>query len=56
MRNFARRVSDWEGSEVQDGLCFVGVISLVAESDVRTDLLSGIEATTTDDVIGLIIF
>ncbi len=31
----------------------MGVMSLVAESVVRTNWLSGIEATTTEDVIGL---
>ncbi len=31
-------------------------MSLVSESDVRTDWLSGIGATTTDDVSGLVVF
>ncbi len=31
----------------------MGVMSFVAESVVRTDWLSGIEATTTEDVAGL---
>ncbi len=38
------------------GLCFVGVMSLVTESDVRTNWLSGIEATTMEDVLGLVVF
>ncbi len=35
---------------------FQGGISLVRESDVRTDWLSGIGATTTDEVSGLAVF
>ncbi len=38
------------------GLRFEGVMSLVRESDVRTDWLSGIGATTTNDVSGLVVF
>ncbi len=34
----------------------MGVMSLVAESDVKTDWLSGIEATTTDDAMALFVF
>ncbi len=56
MQNLAHCVSKWEAAVVCVGLCFVGVMSLVAESDIRTDLLSGIKATTTDDVKGLVIF
>ncbi len=41
---------------VREGLCFVGVMSLVVESDARTDWLSGIGATTTDDVMWLFVF
>ncbi len=37
-------------------LCFVGVISFVNESDVRADWLSGIEAMTTEEVMGLVVF
>ncbi len=56
MRNFASQVSDWEAAMVREGLSFVGVMSLVTESDVRTDWLSGIETTTMDDAVGLFIF
>ncbi len=56
MRNFARQVSNWEAAALWEGLCFVGVMSLVAESDVKTDWLSGIKATTTDDAMGLFVF
>ncbi len=38
------------------GLRFGVVLSLVNESDVRTDWLSDIGATTTDDVSGLVVF
>ncbi len=37
------------------GLRFEGVMSLDRESDFRTDWLSGIGATTTDDVLGLVV-
>ncbi len=40
---------------MQEGLHFMGVMSLVTESALRTDWLSGIEATTTEDVVGLIV-
>ncbi len=38
------------------GLRFEGVISLVAESDIRANWVSDIEAASTDDVVGLFIF
>ncbi len=38
------------------GLHFDGVFSLVSESDVRTDWLSDIRTTTTDDASGLAVF
>ncbi len=38
------------------GLRFDGLFSLVKESDVRTDWLSDIGATTTDDASGLAVF
>ncbi len=38
------------------GLRFDGVFSLVKESDIRTNWLSDIGATTTDDVSGLAVF
>ncbi len=38
------------------GLRFKGVLSLVRESDVRTDWLSDIGTTTTEDVLGLAVF
>ncbi len=41
---------------VREGLLFVGVMSLVIESDVRTNWLSSIEATTMDDVVGMFVF
>ncbi len=56
MRNFARCVSDWEAAVVRTGLCLVGVMSFVAESNVRNDWLSGTEVTTADDVVGLVVF
>ncbi len=37
------------------GLCFGGVFCLVRESDVRTDWLSDIGATTTDGASGLVV-
>ncbi len=37
------------------GLCFGGVFILVMESDVRTDWLSDIGATTTDGASGLVV-
>ncbi len=52
----AHQVSDWEAAALQEGLHFVGVMSLVAESDVRTDWLSSIKATAMDDVVGLFAF
>ncbi len=56
MPNLASWVSNWEAAAVQEGICFVKVMSLVAESNVRTDWLSGIKATTKDDVVGLFLF
>ncbi len=37
------------------GLRLVGVMSFVAESDVRTDWLSGAEATMMDVVVRLVV-
>ncbi len=34
----------------------MGVSSYVAESDVKTDWLSSIKETTTDDVVRLVVF
>ncbi len=56
MRNFAHFVSDWEGAVGRVGVHFVGVMSFVAESDIRTNWLSGTKVTTKDDVVGLVVF
>ncbi len=52
----AHRVSDWKAAAVQEGLLFVGVMSFVMESEVSTNWLSGIKATTTDDAMGFVAF
>ncbi len=56
IQNFAHQVSDWEAAALQEGLCFVGVMSLFPESDVMTKWFSSIDATTTDDVVWLFAF
>ncbi len=40
----------------QVGLRFIGVMSFVIDSDIRTDWLSGIEAMTTKEVVGFAVF